>query len=260
MATDFQTCHDRCRGRTCVFPLPLIDAMAKNEGSRVGAGWSATTILQCPLQTILKEEEDYYESPADYHARWRGTGVHAMAEVGGPYEGVIQGRRIRKFVYVGDEPVMVTGKPDWFDARYNHLDDWKSTKKCPSAPYDDHIAQVNIYAWLIDGGMWDGGADSYGVPFPQFKSTDVVETASIIYIDPDRSVIRAVELWTTEATEAMIQRKLEPLVRYRQTGELPAGIRDSGPDSWKRRFCPFKGTGKCCADREATNGNGTEEK
>jgi hypothetical protein len=226
----------------------LIDAMRSNEGNREGAGLSATMILQCPMQTILKETEDYYESPADYHARWRGTGVHAMAEVDGPYEDVIQEERIRKNVTVLGETITVSGKPDWFDTRHNHLDDWKSTKKCPSAPYDDHIAQINIYAWLIDGGSWD----------KRGKLSNTVESASIVYIDPDRSVIREVELWTTEATEAMIVRKIEPLVLYRRDGILPDGIGPSGSDSWKRRFCTFKGTGKCCADRETTNGNEAE--
>lgn len=70
--------------------------MTKSDKQREGAGYSATTLLQCPTLTILKDTHDYAESPANYHARWRGTGVHAMAEVGGPYEGVIQERRIRK--------------------------------------------------------------------------------------------------------------------------------------------------------------------
>lgn len=240
LPTRFQTCFDRCRGRGCVFPLPLIESMMGNEGKRNGAGISATTILQCPVQTILKGEVDYFESPADYHARWRGTGVHAMAEAGGPYEGVIQETRIRKNVRVLGESVEVTGQPDWYDARHKHLDDWKSTAKCPAQPYDDHIAQVNIYAWLIDGGVWDNGS----------ASVDLVETASIVYIDPTRSVTRAVDLWSTEATEAMIVRRLEPLVRYAKDGTIPAGIGPGGKDAWKRKYCPFKGTGKCCADRE----------
>lgn len=247
-ATDFTTCFERCRGKTCVFPLPLIDAMRGNEGKRNGTGLSATTILQCPVQTILKADVDYFESPADYHARWRGTGVHAMAEVGGPYDGVVQERRIRKTVDVLGEPIEITGQPDWYDERFKHLDDWKSSKKCPAAPYDDHVAQVNIYAWLIDGGVWDTGELSSGY----------VESASIVYIDPDRSVIRPVELWTTEATEALIIRLVEPIVRYRKDGTIPVGILPGAKDSWKRKFCPFKGTGRCCADRE-TMDHGNEE-
>lgn len=234
--------------------------MASATKRREGAGISATTLLQCPRQTILKETEDYYESPADYHARWRGTGVHAMAEVGGPYPDVVQERRIRKGVVVGEDRITITGQPDWYDRSTRHLDDWKSTSSCPTTPYDDHIAQLNIYAWLIDGGTWDGLYDErcFGdkLELTQLKpeiSTDIVESASIIYIDPKRSVRRDVELWSSDATEAFIVRAATPIAEYYRTGTLPAGI-TARSELWKRRFCPFSGSGKCCGDN-----NGNEE-
>ena len=236
--TDFQQCLDQCRGRGCVYPLPLIVSMAKNTEKRSSAGISATTILQCPRQTIMKEEIDYYEAPSEYHARWRGTGVHAMAEADGPYPGVIQEIRIRKTITVDGIDIEITGQPDWYDTTSNHLDDWKSTGKCPTKPYDDHKAQVNIYAWLIDGGTWDNGE----------KSDTIVESASIVYIDPSRSLIHPIDLWSSGATDAFIRRKIEPLVRHRKHGVYPTVADLASSDKWKIRYCPFSGTGHCCGD------------
>jgi hypothetical protein len=239
----FKTCQCKARERGCLFPLPLIDTMAKNEASREGAGWSATTILGCARQNVLKLTEPYHESPAEYHARWRGEGVHLMAEQHGPYDGVVQEVRISKSIDVDGELFTITGKPDWYDVVNRHLDDWKSTKVCPKVVYDDHKYQVNIYAWLIDGGTWSTGEISDVTP----------DTASIIYIDPSRSVTLEVELWSTDAVEALIRRKLAPVKRYQDTGELPEGVADKGPEAWRHRFCPFRGTGKCCGDNIPLN-------
>ena len=238
--SDFQTCLDTCRGRGCVYPLPLITSMAKNEGGRSNAGISATTISQCPRLTILKSDEDFFEAPSEYHARWRGTGVHAMAEKDGPYDGVIQELRIRKTITILGMEVTISGQPDWYDTIYHHLDDWKSTAQCPLKVYPDHQLQVNIYAWLIDGGVWDNGE----------PSNDIVETASIVYIDPKRSVSLDVDLWSSEAVEKEIVKRMEPVIAYRLGGELPGPQYLSKKDGWRKKFCPFSGSGLCCSDNE----------
>lgn len=219
--------------------------MKGNGEKRSDAGFSATMVNQCPLQTILKSELDYVESPADYHARWRGEGVHAMAEVHGAYPGIIQEQRIRKTINVLGVDLSLSGKPDWWDTQLRHLDDWKSSKKCPTSPYDDHKRQLNIYSWLIHGGTWDSTGE---------VSTDLVESASIVYIDPDRSVTVPVDLWSDDAIESMLVRRLEPYVSYQMTGTLPAGIGVDGPEAWKRRYCPFRGTGRCCGDEGVSDG------
>lgn len=234
----FESCLASCRKRECVYPLPLLVSMAKNGEKRANAGLSATTILDCPVQAILKETNDYHEAPSEYHARWRGIGVHAMAEHDGPYDGIRQETRIRKTLLVGDTEVEISGQPDWFDEELLHLDDWKSSKACPASPYEDHRSQVNIYAWLIDGGTWDNGE----------ISDKVVQSASIVYIDPERSVIHDVELWSTEAIEAFLIRRIEPIVSFRKTGKMPEFTLPK-QDAWKKRFCLFRGTGQCCADK-----------
>lgn len=233
----FEDCVASCKERECVFPLPLLVSMSKNKEKRKGAGLSATIILKCPTQMIVEQDVDFFESPAEYHARWRGIGVHAMAEADGPYDGVIQETRIRKSINVDGTEIEITGQPDWFDTNTNHLDDWKSTSVCPSKPYDDHEKQLNIYAWLIDGGVWDGGE----------ISDYVVDTASIVYIDPKRSVIHPVVLWRSDVVEDMIRQRLSHYVHYLNTGEiLPYELR---PEKvWKKRFCTFRGTGRCCSD------------
>ena len=78
-----------------------------------------------------------------------------MAESYGPYPGVVQERRIRLTVETPVGVAELTGKPDWYDADRGYVEDWKSTATAPQRPYDDHIAQVNIYALLIENGRYD---------------------------------------------------------------------------------------------------------
>jgi hypothetical protein len=223
--------------------------MANKEGSREGAGISATALCGCPRQWCLAATTDYHESPADYHARWRGTGVHAMAEAYGPYPGVIQERRIRLAVSTPEGVGELTGKPDWYDADRKYVEDWKSTRTAPKAPYADHIAQVNIYAYLIEKGVYDPYNDPGGMHDPLDAYYPLhVETAAIRYIDPDRAPCIPVELWSNDNIERFIRSKMAPLVRFQKTGELPTGYTAKSENWWKTRYCTHRGTGLCCGD------------
>lgn len=244
---DFSYCQEQSLKGACAFARPLIDEMAGKEASREGAGISTTTLQDCPRKFCLAKTEPYFESPADYHARWRGTGVHAMALSYGPYPGVIQERRIRLVVATESGEAELTGTPDWYNAETQYLEDWKSTKVVPNAPYDDHKAQVNIYAMLIE----DGKYDALDPVLPPWKPRFKVKSAAIRYIDPDRSVAIPVDLWSEEYTRNYVRGKMEPLIKFQGTGELPEGIANDPESGWKSRFCIFRGTGKCCADAES---------
>lgn len=246
---DFDYCLKESLAGRCAFPPPLISEMAQKEESREGAGISATALLGCPRQYCLQTTEPYHESPADYHARWRGTGVHAMAESYGPYPGVIQERRIRLVVETPAGTAELTGKPDWYDANRAYLEDWKSTKKAPSAPYDDHIAQVNTYAHLIQNGAFDDGIRE-SMPDREEATDFKVNSAAIRYVDPDRSVALPVELWHDSYTARFIRSRMTPLVHFLATDELPHGIATDAAQGWKTRYCVFRGTGMCCADSQ----------
>lgn len=196
----------------------------------------------CARQVIYKIEQDYVEAPAEYHARWRGEGVHAMAEHGGPFPGVIQERRIRKQFVLDDGFVFdITGQPDWWDVDHRHISDWKSTKVAPNEPYEDHDRQVNVYAWLLDGGTWDDTGE---------VNTVTALTADITYIDPMRSRIIPIPLWTDDAITRMLQRKLQPFADHRRSGTVPEAIPFGSEEFWKTRYCPFFGTESCCGDVE----------
>lgn len=214
--------------------------MATNDEKRAGISISPSILNACPRQVVLKGYEQYHEAPSDYYARWSGDGVHAMIERHGPYEGIIQEKRIKKMFFDPEtgNNAFISGQMDWWDYEHRHLADWKKTNKAPTTPYDDHERQVNIYAWLLDGGVWeDGTVSEYGP-----------ETAEIIYLEPKRCRIVPVMLWSHEAVERMIASRLIPFVEHLRTKELPVGLDKDGPDYWKAQYCPFRGTGKCCAD------------
>jgi len=182
-----------------------------------------------------------------------------MAESYGPYPGVVQERRIRLTVETPVGVAELTGKPDWYDADRGYVEDWKSTATAPQRPYDDHIAQVNIYAFLIEKGRYDPQdrpetcSDDGYQPDPDDPVKTYaplkVHTAAIRYIDHARGPAIPVELWSQRAAEEFIVQHMTPLVRWQQTGELPIGYTRGDKGFWKSSYCPFRGTGKCCADR-----------
>jgi hypothetical protein len=168
-----------------------------------------------------------------------------MAAAYGPYTGIIQERRFRMLVPVGDRHAELTGQPDWFNTKTGHLEDWKSTKQVPKIVYDDHVKQVNIYAALIELGTMDDPPDWLAL----HKIRDLsVQKAFVRYIDPDRSVSMEVPLWENRVTMDWVAARMEPIVRFRETGDLPVGLAAEPDQFWKSRYCPFRGTGQCCAD------------
>lgn len=247
---DFGHCQGASLRGECVFARPLLDEMAGKEQSRENTGISATSLLGCPRQYCLATTKPYYESPANYHARWRGTGTHAMATAYGPYPGVIQERRARLVVSTPAGEAELTGQPDWFNATTHYLEDWKSTVKVPDRVYDDHESQVNIYATLIENGGFDLVEDDQSGDEPYYLAPYRVDTAAIRYIDPSRAVAMPVELWSNDVTMRFIISKMEPIVRFVNTGILPDGIANDKQQGWKSRYCPFRGSGLCCADKQ----------
>lgn len=224
-------------------PLPLVVAMSKNAEERADAGISATMLLSCPRETILKELVPYCERPSDYWARFRGTIGHLMMEAYGETKGVMQEVRFRKEITVNGVCTQVTGKPDWVDLERQLIIDFKSVGSINRKPVNQgipkpgHTEQVNIYRWLLADGM----AMKHSEHTIQGQVYDFpIRYGGIQYFDMKGYRKIAVPIWPLERTQSFINEHLWPILEYRATNILPTCHRTLGVHS----YCK-------CADYEA---------
>lgn len=240
----FDTCIQSCRDGLCKHSLPLLSAMKMNADKRAGIGISSSVLNVCPRQFILSEREDFYEDPKDFYNRWRGSFGHYALEMGGPYPDIVQEVRFYRTMDVDGVPFTISGQPDWIDIGCRHISDAKFVGYAPKGPYQDHENQVNVYAWLVEGGYtMEENGHRY---IPAGWRT---ETASVNYMDAKGEHVYPITLWTTEAMERFVRERLRPHKQYQETGCLDGiGIHDRDQE-WKARYCPFarpENPGHCC--------------
>lgn len=234
----FDHCINECRKGRCQHSVPLLVAMQGNSSSREGIGISASVLGGCPRQHILAERNDYYEDPEKYYPRWLGTIGHLAVENGGPYPGVITETRFYRDIETRAGGFTISGQPDWYDTEAHDLRDSKFVNFKPREVYPSHEAQVNVYAWILEGN---------GHP---------VESGHIDYYHgpngPDRTRHShyPVSMWTTEAVERYILRMLEPHIQYAVDHNL---AKVTAPDDFAfGQNCPFLSPcnpGRCCRTR-----------
>lgn len=269
---DFDDCIHANRKGLCRHSLPLLSAMKMNSERRSGIGISSSVLNMCPRQYILGERNDYYEAPEDFYNRWRGSFGHYAIEMGGPYPGVVQEVRFYRTIDVDGTPFTISGQPDWVDVETRHISDAKFVARSPKQPYQDHENQVNVYAWLLEGG-YIRHTDYRVIDFTRdgaFLEEEEVEvslfpgdsgnpmpagwqaqTADVNYMDAKGEHRFPLAIWTDEARERFIRERLRPHKEYRRTGNLASvGVRGT-EESWKSKFCPFmrdENPGKCCME------------
>lgn len=205
--------------RTCHVPLQVLKIARDNHIDRADAGWSASTLLACAREWAISQEYDYYESPESSWNKARGTWVHSMIESDTtPKPGLIRERRIKKTVVVDGTEVTLTGKPDEIDPELGLLIDYKSKDSLPSASdisHPRHEAQFNFYAGLCNGGVFMDTGEPVnikirggGMHFLTWKTKNPF--IKIGY-----------RLWSEEELQAFIEERVRPLLKWKETGELP---------------------------------------
>jgi hypothetical protein len=199
--------------------------MRDNHKHRKSAYYSATGLLGCPRATALQSTYDYYEALETGWNKYRGTLIHFMMEHDPePKAGVIKEQRFYKIVSLNGMDFIVTGQPDYVDPELETIIDYKSTNKLPDQPKVDHIAQVNIYAWLLKGGKF---MNEDGVPLPSDKIIDLTITRGgmhyVTFNTKAGTVWRKVgaPIWPVVDTEALILERLAPLAAWKHTNQLP---------------------------------------
>jgi hypothetical protein len=230
--------------RKCHAPTALLVAMAQAQHDRKDAGISATMLLDCPRKVALQTTEDWYEHPADFWSRFRGTLAHmALEHYAVDAEHLVNEVRRRKTYEVDGVEIAITGKPDHVDVSRGLILDFKTCQSVGAKPVgagkpkDGHEAQVNIYADLCDGGV--------NMTTGEFETIEVTR-GGIVYLDMKSYRKVPVNIWPAEERRAFIVERLRPIADYRRTGVLPGLLYDTERPTMRSWKC----ASKWCALRE----------
>jgi len=210
-------CHESFGERNCHAPVELLRSMKNNLVTRANAGWSASTLLSCPRAVALLETYDYYEPLKVGWNKARGTYLHLMLESEMvPNENIIAEVRVEKYF----KGVRLTGKPDKVYKKEGVIIDYKSKYRLPTKPDPMHEAQMNVYAWLLDGGTLlhdDGRTEPVNIK---------ITKGGMLYITwntaEDSQFLKwGYPIWEQRKIESFLEERVTPLATWKETGELP---------------------------------------
>lgn len=152
-----RSCPHQCLPSGVLHTIHSMEHTNVHKGDMV----SPTALPRCPRKLILTRTTDYYADPTLAYFATRGSLYHGFLECPG-LEGVRTEARLYKTITKGAcAPWVLTGQMDYYDIARRRLEDYKTLadKGLPflwaEGPKEDHIQQLSIYRWLMDGGRLD---------------------------------------------------------------------------------------------------------
>jgi hypothetical protein len=176
---------------------------------------SVTALTGCVRQAFLKTTEPFYQRPDQQYWSYRGTLGHLLAERGAGPDVVAERRFERELRLPSGRRVTITGKPDEIDPSRGLLIDYKTTDRAPRSPSPLHIAQLNVYRWLVA---------------PEYE----IERLGIVYLTMKGVRKAPIPLWPDGQAERFLQERAGSLADAYAGGEWPALTEDR----WMCNFCP----------------------
>ena len=213
-----------------VFPLPypvvaaVVSVIRQRDLERDPSQISVTDLTGCPRAKVLKMLEPYYYDLDRTISVFRGIITHDILARYAAENAVVETRISREY-----NGYTLYGTPDSVvlrvSGRYN-LVDFKTTKKIPLySPYSNHIAQVNVYRYIL------------GIPVSE---VDI----DIVYIALDEGKVASKRLkdkhlWSDEEVEKFLDEYFVPLAKIVENKELLSisAIPESVL-SWACGYCP----------------------
>jgi hypothetical protein len=152
----------------------------------------------------------------------------------------------------GDTLRAVGGPNDQFE-----VVEYKSTKSLRYTPKEDHLKQASIYAvGAHDFGVNVGDETSGDIIIPPLG--DRLTGVRLVYVNKIDMKIEEYFYPYSPAWRKAIEARVKELDHFRQVDgldELPAVLPlDKGKPSWYLSYCPYRGSGLCCADNQEENG------
>ena len=208
------------RGRRCRFTASILEAMVEADGARRDAGISATGLVGCLRQTYLSITTEYYQHPIRLMPALRGQLFHALFERA-ERPGLVRERRFAREI----DGVVVTGQPDEIDPSRRLLVDYKTKPRLPDAVSEAHVAQLNVYRWIV--------ADGYDLATGEPVNL-AIDQLGIVFVTMHELTKRAVPLWDLAETEAWVRPRARALRAALDGGDWPARV---VPDPAQRSLC-----------------------
>ena len=244
--TPFDQCLECSRRGECEYPLHLLHYMERGALERAELGYSVTSILGCARRHVIQQRFDYYESPGDVIARFVGDAVHVYANILNANEpGYVGEERVYANINLKTptttHSIKLSGKADqrW---RKTRIVDLKTTNRIPETVLPDHVAQVNLYAWMMANGVDETGK----------RLGLAITSGAVTYISANekRQQTFAVPIWPQAQTEDYLSLHLEKFLPWIEDGVypevLPPGITPHADGSatikrhWHCDFCPVR--------------------
>lgn len=183
---------DQARARAASEALPAVgqgrapaddDSSTRTSEPAPLPKLSVTALVGCTRQAYLKATEPYYQRPDQQYWSYRGTLGHLLVAGGAGPEVVSEQRFERELRLPTGRVVTITGQPDEIDPARRLLIDYKTVERPPRTPSPTHIAQLNLYRWLVAPSY---PIDRLGIVYLTMRATRKVE----VPIWPDGQVER----------------------------------------------------------------------
>jgi CRISPR/Cas system-associated exonuclease Cas4 (RecB family) len=176
---------------------------------------SVTALVGCTRQAYLKATGPYYQRPDQQYWAYRGTLGHVLVERGAGDTIVAERRFDRDLLLPNGRTVTITGQPDEIDPARGLLLDYKTTDRAPKLLSPMHIAQLNVYRWLVA---------------PHYP----IDRLGIVYLTMREARKVAAPIWPDGQVERYLIERAGPLAEAYATGAWP----ERTEDTWLCRYCP----------------------
>lgn len=221
----------------------------QNEEREPDGMWHPSSLSSpCVRRSVLEKQGHPFSAPPDAETKrifMMGKIIHRLVQ-----DAVAQDPNITLVIpeiEVLDEENEVTGQADILIFRKDRMEyeliEIKSIKQMGvryGIPKAEHIIQAGTYAYTL---REFGGKTEDGIVIPPLGRA--LRTLRFVYVEKETMVIHE-KVVDAEDAAVKAQKRLQQLqrVEYEPFQELPV----VGAGSWFRNYCPYRGSGMCCAD------------
>ena len=225
--------------------------------------FTPSRLLSCPRQAQLQENIDYYIDVDHAYPLTRGNMVHALME-SARYPGAVATVREQRFKttietsqglqpFSGKCDLVILRQLDDDEVYRATIVDYKTISKIGHdlvRAHDDHIAQVNMYAWLVTRelpkSLWKPViVDSVEIHYYAMEKSRRFTSAGPLYAKGKR--ITGTKPWEYETLELahiplypldLVEQAIKNRIELRLRPELAPILPDE--DRWKCDRCPVR--------------------
>ena len=185
------------------------------EGSFAVPKLSVTSLVGCVRQAYLKATVPYFQRPDHQYWAYRGTLGHLLTERGAGAEVIAEQRFERELHLANGHTITITGHRTRSIRPGKLLLDYKTTDRAPKTLSPMHIAQLNVYRWLVA---------------PHYE----IERLGIVYLTMRETKKASAPIWPEGEVERYLAERAGALAEAYASGTWP----EMTEDTWLCSYCP----------------------